>query len=231
MKKVNFKNLLTIFSALIFGASVVGISILQVSRGEVMAQDEEEVEVIGEKKTEEELMIASEDKGTESAEEAEATKSAEEPASAESFGEAKKVDYYLPYPGILPDHPLYWLKMIRDRIMLAFTKNPVDRYGRLLLYADKRVGAAKVLIEGNKAELGVTTATKAEKYLVQAIDQFKAIDDPGKATPEERQRLVKAAMKHEEVLTGVLDKVPDQSKSALQEVIEKIKENYQGLSD
>jgi len=24
---------------------------------------------------------------------------------------AQGVDYYLPYPGILPDHPLYWLKI------------------------------------------------------------------------------------------------------------------------
>ena len=209
MKKVNFKNFLTIFSALVFGVSVVGLSVMRVSQSEVMAQAEGESEVevieIGEKK--------------------------EEPVSAEISGEAKEVDYYLPYPGILPDHPLYWLKMFRDRIMLTLTKNPVDKYGRLLLYADKRVGAAKVLVEGGKTELGVTTATKAGKYLEQAINEFKGINDPGKATPEERERLLKAGMKHEEVLNAILDKVPDQSKPALQDTIGKIKELYLGLSD
>lgn len=226
MEKINFpskgwlssgqKNFLTVFSALVFGVSVLGLSVMRVSQSEVMAQGEGENEV--------EVIEIGEGDGS-SLDEI----SDRELSNTEDIEE--KVDYYLPYPGILPDHPLYWLKMFRDRIMLTLTKNPVDKYGRLLLYADKRVGAAKVLVEGGKAELGVTTATKAGKYLEQAINEFKGINDPGKATPEERERLLKAGMKHEEVLNAILDKVPDQSRPALQDTIGKIKELYLGLSD
>lgn len=229
---MNFKNILAILSALVFGVSVVGLSVMRVSQSEVMAQGESsnEVELIEIGREGPELPEGMPELPEGMPKPPDGMLKPPEPGQKRFGPEIEQVDYYLPYPGILPDHPLYWLKMFRDRIMLVLTKSPVDKYGRLLLYADKRVGAAKVLIEGGKAELGVTTATKAEKYLEQAINEFKAIDDPGKATPEERERLIKAGMKHEEVLNAVLDKVPDQSKPALQDAIKKTKELYLGLS-
>ena len=149
----------------------------------------------------------------------------EEPLDTER--EVKEADYYLPYPGILPDHPLYWLKMFRDKVLLFLTRKPVDRYERLLLYADKRVGAAEALIKGGKVELGVTTADKAEKYMEQAISELSVLAKEGKATPEMQDQVEKAAMKHLEVLEAVLDKVPDQSKPTLEQAIEKTKLNYE----
>ena len=131
------------------------------------------------------------------------------------------VDYYLPYPGILPDHPLYWLKMIRDRVRLWLTRNVEAKYERLLLYADKRIGAAKVLIEGGQADLGITTVTKAEKYLEQAVSQLEKVKETGKAYPERVENLQKAISKHEEVLRAVKEQVPDQAKPALDQAVEK----------
>jgi len=131
------------------------------------------------------------------------------------------VDYYLPYPGILPDHPLYWLKMIRDRVRLWSTRDVEAKYERLLLYADKRIGAAKVLIEGGQADLGITTATKAEKYLEQAVGQLEKVKKAGKAYPERVENLQKAIAKHEEVLRTVKEQVPDQAKPTLDQAVEK----------
>lgn len=111
---------------------------------------------------------------------------------------AQNVDYYLPYPGILPDHPLYWLKMVRDRIGLVLTTAETAKAEKLLLYADKRLGAAWALIEGNKVALGVSTLTKAEKYLEQAVAQRDNFSDQG--------RLDRAIKKHAEVLALVKDK-------------------------
>ena len=149
-------------------------------------------------------------------------------AVAESEDE-KGVDYYLPYPGILPDHPLYWLKMIRDRVILWLTHDPVAKFDRLLLYADKRLGAAEVLIKGGKKELGVTTATKGEKYLERAVTQFKQLKNQKKVTPELIDRLKRATLKHKEVLEGVLEKVPDQAKPVIQQAMEKSKHGYETL--
>lgn len=147
---------------------------------------------------------------------AEATKEAELTAPTPT---PSSVDYYLPYPGILPDHPLYWLKMIRDRVLLWLTREPTARLERLLLYADKRVGAAEALIKGGKADLGISTASKAEKYLEQAVEQLEAVKDEAK-TQALREKLEKATLKHKEVLEGVLERVPDPAKPAIERAIE-----------
>jgi len=112
----------------------------------------------------------------------------------------QKVDYSLAYPGILPDHFLYPLKMIRDRIWLFFTVDPLRKIDVLLLFADKRIGAAKALTEEGKVDLALTTATKAEKYLERAVSQEKLARERGKDTSGQRERLVKATFKHEELL-------------------------------
>ena len=212
MQRAKFKvqNLLIILLALGFGLSIVLVSAYRAGQAEVQAQTGlEEISL-------DEIPDA-ESSNTETLNLTEGTEKMD------------KVDYYLPYPGILPDHPLYWLKMIRDRSLLAFTKKPVDRFERLLLYADKRVGAAEALIEGGKTELGVTTATKAEKYLDQSVNQFEELAKSGRATPEINSKITKALLKHEEILIGVLNKVSDQTKPVLEQTIGKIQSNYKKI--
>ncbi len=113
--------------------------------------------------------------------------------------------YYLPYPGMLPDHFLYPVKMIRDWWKQAFTFNKISRTKLFLLYADKRINAARFLMEGNKASLGVSTATKAEKYLERAMNELSKSKEKN---IEEWKILMSAAVKHEEMLKELADKVP-----------------------
>lgn len=153
----------------------------------------------------------------------------DEQKMAESQAEDQEVDYYLPYPGILPDHPLYWLKMVRDRVMLWGTKDPFQQFQRRLLYADKRIGAAEALIKGGQTELGVTTATKAEKYLEQAVGQYKNLKAEGKINPETEDRLEKATLKHRELVTELLKQVPDSAKSVLEKTLETTQFSYETI--
>jgi len=111
-----------------------------------------------------------------------------------------KVDYFLVYPGILPDHFLYPIKMVRDRIWLFLTADPLRKAETLLLFADKRLGAGKALIEGGKEQLGISTLTKAEKYLERAIAQERIASQKGKDTTAFLEKLLLATKKHEEVL-------------------------------
>ncbi|EKD57907.1 MAG: hypothetical protein ACD_57C00104G0001 [uncultured bacterium] len=145
--------------------------------------------------------------------------------------ENKDLDYYLPYPGILPDHPLYWLKMVRDRIMLWTTRDPLQQFQRLLHYSDKRIGAAKALIEGGQPELGVTTATKAEKYLERAVNQYKKLDALGKINPETEEQLERAVEKHQELIEGFLLELPDQAKAGLGRVLETTRMSWKAVQD
>lgn len=140
----------------------------------------------------------------------------------------KSVDYLLDYPGpISPDHPLYSLKMVRDRIWLWLTNNSLKKAELLLLFADKRLGAAKALIEGNKIELGVSTMTKGEKYLERAIAQGKMAAEKGEDTQAFLEKLSQATLKHQEVLTELVNKVPESFKGSLEKAVSDTQKDYQ----
>ena len=113
-----------------------------------------------------------------------------------------KVEYYLPYPGILPDSPLYKVKAARDRVMLWLGLDGGKKAKRELLYADKRIGAAAALADGGQMELAVSTATKAEKYLELAVNRVRKLSGAGKDVKSIKMVLVKAIAKHREILEG-----------------------------
>lgn len=123
------------------------------------------------------------------------------------------IDYYLPYPGkVLPDSPLWPVKALRDKVWLFLTTNQSRKAELKLLFADKRVGSAKLLFEKDKPEIGFTTLTKAEKYLEEAVVQEKVNRENGLDTTEFLQRLSKASLKHYEVMEEILMIAPDDAK-------------------
>jgi hypothetical protein len=140
----------------------------------------------------------------------------DEEADLSATESGQKADYFLAYPGILPDHFLYPVKMIRDRVWLWLTFNPLKKAEMMLLLADKRLGAGEVLINGNKIELGISTLTKGEKYLQQAVAQEKMAKEEGENTQVFFDKLKLAAQKHEEVLVGLKNKVGDSFQPGLE---------------
>jgi hypothetical protein len=130
-----------------------------------------------------------------------------------------KAEYVLVYPGILPDNIFYPIKMIRDRIVLMLTTDPLKRAEIVLLYADKRLGGAQALIDGGKADLGVTTATKGEKYLEQSVLEMEKAKAQGKDTAGLKEKINNASFEHEEILTSLLPKVTEGNRATLEEAI------------
>lgn len=137
------------------------------------------------------------------------------------------VDYFLVYPGILPDHFLYPIKMIRDRIWLWLTIDDLAKSRLMLLFADKRLGAGKVLVEGNKVDFGATTITKAEKYLEMAVNQYKIANEKGKDTRTLKEKLSLASLKHEEILLGLKEKLPPSYQPAIESALGYARRAYQ----
>ncbi len=120
-----------------------------------------------------------------------------------------RVEYYLPYPGILPDSPLYRVKALRDKMRLGLTFDQEAKAQKELLFADKRIGAAIALIEGGKVPLGVSTATKAEKYLESAVKRIMALQRDGRDVKSMLGILIRATAKHIEVLETMMERVGD----------------------
>lgn len=144
------------------------------------------------------------------------TYSAEEAlVPVEATTEAKVVEYYLPYPGILPDSPLYKLKAIRDKVRLLITYDEGTKAKLELEYADKRINAALALAEGNKRSLAITTATKAEKYLESSTNRVLKLIKLGRDEKSLLLTLEKAAAKHGEILVLMGTGTGDEQDQAL----------------
>ena len=77
-------------------------------------------------------------------------------------------EYPLPYPGILPDNPLHFLKALRDRIILMLMSDPVKEAEFNLLTSDKRIYAAQLLADKGKGQLSISTLSKI-RLVVSAL--------------------------------------------------------------
>jgi len=141
-----------------------------------------------------------------------------------------KTDYPLPYPGILPDNPLYKLKMVRDRLWIFLTPDPIDRSELFLLYADKRLGAGKALIEGGQVSLGLSTLTKGEKYLERAVLEAEKAQKQGKKLNKLPDKLAKACLGHQEILTELRLGLAAEGKSEIDEQLKLVESLTQKLS-
>ncbi|MBI4999194.1 hypothetical protein HZB97_00300 [Candidatus Gottesmanbacteria bacterium] len=142
-----------------------------------------------------------------------------------------KVDYVLPYPGILPDHVLYPVKMLRDRILDFFIREPIKKTEFLILMADKRLGAGKTLIDYGKISLGEITVSKGEKYLERAIGKVSEAQRLGKNVSGVLDKLEKSTKKHLEVLEEVLEKAPESAKPGLMNALENAQKGYQKVRE
>ena len=120
----------------------------------------------------------------------------------------KTIDYTLPYPGLLPDNPLYVLKAVRDRIIEVLISDPIKKANFELLQADKRLNEGVSLF--NKGEkkyaLAETTISKGENYFEKGIAQIERAKKQGIITAGTSQRFHLASLKHRETIKSLINK-------------------------
>lgn len=128
----------------------------------------------------------------------------------------KKQEYLLPFPGILPDHPLYFLKQVRDGIMDRLIVDPLRKAEFHVLQADKRLNMGKVLVEQKKEKLAEEVISKGEKYLERAISGLMAYKSLGRPVPASLiDKITRSLEKHVEVLTDLTAKNSGTAQSGL----------------
>src|SRR3989344_7511067 len=122
-----------------------------------------------------------------------------EPKEATESSKAKD-DYSLPYPGILPDNPLHFLKALRDRIILMLISDPIKEAEFNLLTSDKRIYAAQLLSDKGKGELALTTLSKSNNYFHNAVSSATEAKKMGKDIDTVLHNMKKSIVKHQLVL-------------------------------
>ena len=139
-------------------------------------------------------------------------------ASSENQTRVVESDYALPYPGLLPDNPLYVAKAIRDGIVRFFISDPKQKASFDLLQADKRLSAALMLSQQQHFDesLIIQTISKAENYFSYAIGEVKTAKSQGEEVNGLLDQLRDSSFKHEQVISGVLPKLSSMKKVQLQ---------------
>ncbi len=121
------------------------------------------------------------------------------------------IEYNLPYPGILPDNPLYSLKTLRDKILIFFTSDGIKKAQLNLLLSDKRLMMGEILWEKGNTELSISTITKAEKYLLNTSLELVALKKQDKLPPGLADKVALAAKKHIEVIEKIISKTNNET--------------------
>lgn len=131
----------------------------------------------------------------------------------------QQVDYTLPYPGLLPDNPLYALKAARDRMIEFLISDPAKKAEFYLLSSDKRVNTGYYLILKNKDDMGVLYVSKGTNYMDKAITSAKSSGERGKGVIQNIKTSIK---KHEEVIQGLMAKVGKENRTKLKNEVERL---------
>lgn len=139
------------------------------------------------------------------------------------------VKYDLAYPGMLPDNPLYGLKVFRDKISISLMSDPQKKVDFYLLKTDKGILAAAMLVDKKKIELAKETALKAEHNFTLLTYQLNSL---GKKPNEGFfEKLRTASLKHQEVLNSLIKRVSPNDAKTFQTVINFSKTNWQTVEE
>lgn len=119
--------------------------------------------------------------------------------SAETIEE--EIQYELPYPGMLPDNPLYFFKTIRDAVVKFLISDSLKEAEFNVLTANKRAYAALFLAEKGKEELALETLSKSNNYLHEATVALSKAKEKKMDINSTLDRLKKSVKKHEQVFS------------------------------
>lgn len=147
--------------------------------------------------------------------------------SGAQLNQLKIVKYDLAFPGMLPDKPLYKLKVLRDRISVALMSDHQRKIDFYLLQTDKGILATAMLVDYGKIDLAQTTALKAEHNYTILVNEIKQTSK--KPDADIFQKLKIAAAKHQEVLNSIIKKLPAEKQKTFKTVLDFSKRNLKVL--
>lgn len=140
-------------------------------------------------------------------------------------------DYQLPYPGLLPDNPLYFLKIFRDRLINFIIADPLKKAEFDLLQADKHATMAVALTAKGKQQLAETTLSKGENYLEAGIGQLDLAKKQGMDAASLAKRYVPALKKHKELIAGLVAGASGDTKNKFENTGERLKDFEKQVSE
>ncbi len=131
--------------------------------------------------------------------------------------DASKLEYNISFSNyyrgnILPDNPLWSLKVLRDRLWILVTTDPKKKSELYLLLSEKRLGSAVYLFLNKKTDLALSVLTKAEKYLESSYELERIASRDGKNTSDLALAISNASLFHRRIIENVMNVSTEQAK-------------------
>lgn len=139
-----------------------------------------------------------------------------------------EIKYDLPYPGLLPDSPLYFLRVIRDGVVGLLISDPLKKAEFDLLQADKRLNAGIFLVNKGKTALALSTISKAENYFEEGIGEIGKAKQQGEDAGALEGNLRNALAKHKQEITILAGKVAVSFKPSFEKELKRVMD-FDGL--
>ena len=119
------------------------------------------------------------------------------------------VVYDLPYAGITPENPLYFLKQLRDEVTEFLTRDFIKKAELLLLASDKRAHIAIILAQEGKTRQSVEVLADAEEKAMRIPDLLRQSKKQGTAPSERFVYTLKLSnSKHKEIIQEIAKMFP-----------------------
>lgn len=144
-------------------------------------------------------------------------------AFAQEASPSARNTYQLPYAGLLPDSPLYFLKAFRDRVVELLISDPLKKSEFDLLSADKRLSMGIALYDKKKYELSESTISKGENYFEDGVKNLESAKKEGRQIdPSLLVSYDLSTKKHREILQNLIAKSSGTIKNKLVKNLERV---------
>lgn len=130
-------------------------------------------------------------------------------------------------PIILPDSPLYFLKLFKEKVSLWLTFGAEKEVNKYLKLARLRMAEYQKMLEKGKPETAQKVLARYEETLNKVLMKVEELRQEKKGILKISQDMEEILTKHTSVLQNVLEHVPPQAKESLLKAIEVSK---QGLN-
>ena len=136
-------------------------------------------------------------------------------------------DINLSSPGLTPDSFFYLLDTLGEKISLIFTFNAEKKAEKAWKFAEEKLAEVKAMAEKNNAKALEKADEKYQEFLELANEKSQEAKKQGKDVEKLLTSISERALKHQEVLTDVLDIVPEEAKKRIENAIEMSQKGFE----
>lgn len=141
-----------------------------------------------------------------------------------------RVNYELPYPGILPGNPLYSVKSVRDSMMQWMMRDNIKKATLRLQISDKHARGAQMLLKDKDYDRAEQILIDGEEMFEKAIeDALNAKEQGASPTSEFKNKLKTSNLKHKEVISDILKSIPQNERDGFKKSLDQNRENAEKL--